>query len=233
MTTDQTPAEPTTQPWAAAVAAVAAALTTLHRTPGGDFPEGLSLAVATAAANAGGLDALTASRPGSWEADQVQQLLTSTVGEIEADLWRYRTEPVRIPFNARDYFEGSGFLSPDEFEMRLEDERLSPLGTTEALPNGGILFTPYDEDAYNAATEAVGSLVDEYTARYTAEAAAYTGRLLLALDEVVREAGLGHVGLEVDDAEVGPSDQMGALEERLLEAAQALTVDPDLPKANS
>jgi hypothetical protein len=42
---------------------------------------GLARVLATAAAELGSTAALTAGRPGSWEADLVQQLVRGTVGE--------------------------------------------------------------------------------------------------------------------------------------------------------
>lgn len=61
-----------------------------------DWAEFVTLALASAAANLGGIDAALAGRPGSWEADKVEHLLYATIGHDQADLWRYRTEPVRL-----------------------------------------------------------------------------------------------------------------------------------------
>lgn len=57
-----------------------------------DFAEFLTLAVAGAAANIGGIKEILAGRPGSWEADYVRNMLISTVGADEAYLRVYRTE---------------------------------------------------------------------------------------------------------------------------------------------
>ena len=64
-----------------------------------DFGEFVSLVLAATAANVGGIEELLAGRPGSWEADYVRNLLTSTVGWGEEYLWEHRTEPVviRVP----------------------------------------------------------------------------------------------------------------------------------------
>jgi hypothetical protein len=59
-----------------AVKAMAAAVDAEH-----DFPGWLAAVLARTAAHAGSADALTAGRPGSWEAALVQQLLAGTVGE--------------------------------------------------------------------------------------------------------------------------------------------------------
>lgn len=64
-----------------------------------DFAEFVTLALAGVAANLGGIEDTLAGRPGSWEAEGVRQLLASTVGADQDDLWRHRTEPVRIVLN--------------------------------------------------------------------------------------------------------------------------------------
>ena len=53
-------------------------------------------ALAGAAANMGGISAILAGRPGSWEASVVGDALNAAVGDDEWDLWRHRTEPVSI-----------------------------------------------------------------------------------------------------------------------------------------
>jgi len=61
-----------------------------------DWAEFVTLALAGAAANIGGIEAVLAGRPGSWEADYVRNLLTSTVGHDGAQLLEHRTEPVVV-----------------------------------------------------------------------------------------------------------------------------------------
>src|SRR3954447_2743570 len=61
-----------------------------------DFAEFVSLALAGAAANVGGIDRVLAGRPGSWEAAYVRDMLASTVGWDEEYLWEHRTEPLVI-----------------------------------------------------------------------------------------------------------------------------------------
>lgn len=65
-------------------------------TAGSDWAEFVVLALAGAAANAGGIENALAGRPGSWEADQVRNLLISTVGHDEQQLLEHRTEPVIV-----------------------------------------------------------------------------------------------------------------------------------------
>jgi hypothetical protein len=61
-----------------AVHAVLAAARTEH-----DFAEWLAHVLARVAGQLGSSDALTAGRPGSWEADLVQQLVKKTVGHAD------------------------------------------------------------------------------------------------------------------------------------------------------
>jgi hypothetical protein len=61
-----------------------------------DWAEFVTLALAGAVANIGGIDDALAGRPGSWEADQVRSLLTATVGEDEQQLLDHRTKPVVV-----------------------------------------------------------------------------------------------------------------------------------------
>lgn len=61
-----------------------------------DWAEFVTLALAGAAANAGGIENVLAGRPGSWEADHVRQLLISTVGHDEQQLPEHRTDPVVV-----------------------------------------------------------------------------------------------------------------------------------------
>jgi hypothetical protein len=67
-----------------------------------DWAEFVTLALAGATANLGGIETALAGRPGSWEADGVRRLLESTVGPDENDLWRHRTEPLNITLYIED-----------------------------------------------------------------------------------------------------------------------------------
>jgi hypothetical protein len=76
--------------------AAADALVSAIRVGVSDGAETFSLLLATAAANLGGMHALTALRPGSWKAHHVDQFLASTVGVDGEWLLRYRTAPIEI-----------------------------------------------------------------------------------------------------------------------------------------
>jgi hypothetical protein len=68
----------------------------------GDFAEFVTLAVAGAAANIGGIEQALAGRPGSWEAHYVRGMLTSTVGHDEQYLHKHRTEPLVVRVHVDD-----------------------------------------------------------------------------------------------------------------------------------
>jgi hypothetical protein len=61
-----------------------------------DWAEFVTQALAGAAANIGGIEAILAGRPGSWEADGVRNLLTSAVGHDEEYLLEHRTEALLV-----------------------------------------------------------------------------------------------------------------------------------------
>jgi hypothetical protein len=107
------------------------------RTERVDFAEFVSLALAAAAANVGGIDELLAGRPGSWEAAYVRDLVTSTVGHDEQYLWQHRTEPLAIEVHV--------------------DQILSELGISELFAESAReLWRPQDalRDARTEAAEA-------------------------------------------------------------------------------
>ena len=71
----------------AAVDAFVAACRDTH-----DFSGWLADALCRAAAKCGGIDTLTAGRPGSWEAARVRELLYGTAGDTDYFLEAYRHE---------------------------------------------------------------------------------------------------------------------------------------------
>lgn len=73
-----------------------------------DFAEFVTHAVAGAAANIGGIDALLAGRPGSWEAHYVREMLTATVGYDEQYLLQHRTEPLVVRVHVDDILHDPG-----------------------------------------------------------------------------------------------------------------------------
>lgn len=79
------------------------------RTEPVDWAEFVCLALASAAANAGGIEAALAGRPGSWEASRVRDLLESQIGDEERNLMEYRTEPLRIAVDAPELLSFFGY----------------------------------------------------------------------------------------------------------------------------
>jgi hypothetical protein len=73
-----------------------------------DFGEIACHVITAVAANVGGVEVLLSGRPGSWEADYVRQIVQSTAGDDDTELLRYRTEPVRIEFDAEEAFDDFG-----------------------------------------------------------------------------------------------------------------------------
>lgn len=73
-----------------------------------DWAEFVTHALAGAAANIGGIEAALAGRPGSWEADGVRDLLTSTVGHDEEYLLAHRTEALVFVLDVDDVLEDLG-----------------------------------------------------------------------------------------------------------------------------
>lgn len=82
-----------------------------------DWAAFVTTALAGAAANIGGIDAILAGRPGSWEADVVRDALNAAVGHDEWDLWRHRTEPVNVVVHPeRILFDMDSSAWFDEFD---------------------------------------------------------------------------------------------------------------------
>lgn len=109
-TSSSTPAGPVeSDDFDVAVSAITRAIRAMNadRRPG-DGGEFVTHLLAAVAANLGSSAAVTASRPGSWEAAGVQQLLTSTVGEGDEYLIGHRTAPVQVVINAEETLDDLG-----------------------------------------------------------------------------------------------------------------------------
>lgn len=77
-----------------------------------DWGEFVTHALAGAAANIGGTEAILAGRPGSWEADGVRHLLTSTVGHDEQHLLEHRTEALVVDVHVDELLTDLGAWEP-------------------------------------------------------------------------------------------------------------------------
>ena len=81
---------------AAALSAPATAAGDLESPYQDDWADFVARAMASAAANVGGIGPALAGRPGSWEAAHLRNLLEGAVGADEEFLWGYRTEPIDV-----------------------------------------------------------------------------------------------------------------------------------------
>jgi hypothetical protein len=86
-----------------------------------DFSEFVTHVLASVAANRGGIGPLLAGRPSSWEADKLNDILVSTVGEDEAHMFEHRTEPVVVPLAVEDVLLDAGEFEPYEPEDREQE----------------------------------------------------------------------------------------------------------------
>lgn len=75
----------------------------------------------------GGINALLAGRPGSWEADAACRLLEGTVGPDESALWHHRTEPVQVIVNVDDILTDLGYTRLYEDSARHVEEQIASL----------------------------------------------------------------------------------------------------------
>lgn len=95
-------------------------------------------ALAGAAANIGGIDAILAGRPGSWEAAVVGDALRAAVGHDEWDLWRHRTEPVAVVLHPErllfDNDASNWFNEVDNAEAEIQRRET-------AITGPGIIYT--------------------------------------------------------------------------------------------
>lgn len=108
-----------------------------------DWAEFVTLALAGAAANAGGIETILAGRPGSWEAERIRQTLQSTVVD-ERDLMRHRTEPIIVDLWVEAVLPLTGDTSEDDYqqaEMALLD-RQNAVPLPDDIPPGP--FQPDD-----------------------------------------------------------------------------------------
>lgn len=90
-------------------------------------------ALAGATANIGGIDAILAGRPGSWEADAIRGALTGAVGADEWNLWRHRTDPLdvvlhpeRILIDMNAHTSWSSGFDAAEAELQRRENAIRP-----------------------------------------------------------------------------------------------------------
>ena len=145
MTGETSPTSPETPDQAALVGQAIETLTALARqtrvrgagTPSAavepvDFADLTAQVLTAVAANLGSVGELLAGRSGSWEADLVRRLVEGTAGDDPDSLLIYRTEPVRLEFDAGDLFYDFGIAEPYEDEVASADAAAQAEGLTDA-----------------------------------------------------------------------------------------------------
>lgn len=108
-----------------------------------DWAEFVTLALAGAAANVGGVEAALAGRSGSWEAEMVRQTLNATVFD-DKDLLHHRTEPVVVDLWVESILSHLGDPSDDLYADAANevDARADTVPHPTDLPPGP--FSPDD-----------------------------------------------------------------------------------------
>lgn len=119
-----------------------------------DWAEFVTLTLAGATANVGGIEAVLAGRPGSWEADYVRNLLTSTVGHDEAQLLEHRTEPVVVDLHIDEIMVDLGaWVAYDEANQELA-RRYEAIGIpTATMPEAAAQLEPATPEQERQADE--------------------------------------------------------------------------------
>lgn len=126
-----------------------------------DWAEFVTLALAGTAANIGGIEQVLAGRPGSWEADGVRQLLTSTVGHDQELLLEHRTEPVVVDLYVDEILVDLGaWKLYDEANQEL-DRRYTAIGIPSVTGVPGDAAFEAALAALPPATEEQERLADE------------------------------------------------------------------------
>jgi hypothetical protein len=179
---------------AQAIAALGAAARRTYTTPAGeacryDFGEVLTRVLAAVAANVGGVDQLLAGRPGSWEADGVRQLLTSTLGEDEDRLLEHRTEAVAITLYVDELMLDLGAWSTYDDATQELVRRYEAIGipSVTGVPGDPATAAALAQlapatEAQERAAEQVGQLEDQLQDQRRADWAAYGQALKAAVE---------------------------------------------------
>jgi hypothetical protein len=196
--------------WEVTVDTLTAAVRLKHPTHGeADFAEFLASALAAVAANVGSTERVTAGRPGSWEADLVEQLLTGTVGDRPEDLVFYRSEPVVIHLNVHRLIIESGWSDPTAAAAWAGHETPYDQEIDELIERGWALAEQeeYDPDAEGAEHAAItawwarayAAYAEAFTAVVHAEAARIPGLQVPVTVHAVTEPGADFEGPEHPD----------------------------------
>jgi hypothetical protein len=226
----------------------AARLTWTERRPDGtaasrpyDWAEFVSLGLAGAAANIGGIENVLAGRPGSWEADAVRSLLTATVGYDEQQLLTHRTDPVVVSINVDDMMVDLGAWQAyddacDALQRRYDDLGLPDVrrtsGSAQQVLASLATATPEQEHGCEQIAELEDRLEQQRQQDWVAYGAALATHIQAQVTQIegLRVPVVVHVDVDPDPA----SSQTGtwgsgvgeSLSERLLNAAVEATPLP-------
>jgi hypothetical protein len=197
------------RPYADVLADAVRALTEAARA-GTDWAEFVTLALAGAAANVGGIETALAERPGSWEADGVRQLLAGTVGEDGQFLLEHRTDPVVVDVYVDELMVDAGVWGRyDAAQVELDRRGLDAAG---------------DE------LEALDALQADLDQLRTSDWAAYGDAFTAQVMEAAASLGLRvpvQVHVDLDQYRSDRPAPTDALVERLIETAAGRTPFPD------
>lgn len=154
--------------FAVAVAAVTRAIKAMNadQRPG-DGGEFITHLLATVAANLGSSSAVTMSRPGSWEADGVKNLLASTVGWDDEFLMTFRTDPVELVVDV--LYEVDDFEMWETFEASIQHIGQAMFGDRWSIGRGNLTIAELER--IDAVDELLSDLEErdreDYKARFT------------------------------------------------------------------
>lgn len=120
-----------------------------------DFAEIACHIITAVAANVGGVDALLAARPDSWEADLVRQMVDGTAGHEPDELGRWRTAPIRLELDVDGLFSDLGI------DILYEAE-LDTLEQVEAAAVASLIQT-FGTEGERARIEELNALMPPFT----------------------------------------------------------------------
>lgn len=191
--------------WDATVATLTAAVRLNHPEDGAlDFAGFLAAALGAVAANVGRTSRITAGRPGSWESDVLNQLVSSTVGHDvgPVDLAARRTLPVLVPLNVAQVLTEAYQDAPAEQRAAMLPDLDDAVQAIYAAGEEWSAQHPAPaEDAtaeewavYDAASDAQGqqelAAEDAMRRRYAAVFEAYAKAVEAAVRDEATEVGL-------------------------------------------
>lgn len=223
------------------------------RTEPADWAQFVTLTLAGAAANIGGVEKALRGRPGSWEADSVRSMLGSTVGDDPAELLRHRTQPLRLVLRPAEILADLGYDAVYDESQRILleeqnrrvwryelDQDLSWRALDEGAPEcdapsdewtrpGRVLVvarSEEDEQEYDRLLDLEARLED---LRYDGDPRVYGQALRAAVTATSAELFPGvpvEVEVDLDGRRFPELDEFDGPEEQLVEAAQRDTKLP-------